>query len=111
MRELKFRAWVNTEKKMYYGDNDLEAFFRDFEGWDIMQFTGLKDKNGKDVFEGDITAASKDAFNRHLVIFEDGCFQLVLATGRQTLKDASWRGHFMEEVIGNIYENPELLKE
>lgn len=56
MKEIKFRAWdTETEKNMYYSDiNDLGNFFSSFEGLPIMQYTGLKDKNGKEIYEGDL---------------------------------------------------------
>jgi len=64
MRELKFRAWIyknsgetSITQRMVYSQGDLEAFFEQAEMWvdtPIMQFTGLHDKNGKEIYEGDV---------------------------------------------------------
>ena len=89
------------------------------EGTKVMQFTGLKDKNGKDIYEGDIMG---DEYGRvcSVVKFKDGSFyhdftqkekepfyEKILAN--LTTEDEPIRSCW--KVIGNIYENPELLKQ
>jgi uncharacterized phage protein (TIGR01671 family) len=113
MREIKFRAW--NGKKMIYKDiivhdgvvnlgwrNFEEAI--DFKG-PLMQFTGLHDKNGKEIYEGDIVGN----FGQPLVVMWDydgyALFDRIQGVG---VREASLDDDC--EVIGNIYENAELLK-
>lgn len=72
----------------------------------LMQFTGLLDKNGKEIYEGDIT---ENYAMRDVVIFHNGAF-----VGKNSQKDHLGQHqpiavHNELEVIGNIYENPEML--
>lgn len=124
MREIKFRAWHKIWKEMvrvsdidFYHNNDYEepsigildmqsqAAFSDIE---LMQYTGLKDKNNKEIYEGDIitwvdipTKNSKYA----AVEFYKGCFVINL---QYTTHDI---GRLIDPiVIGNIYQDSELIK-
>lgn len=132
MREIKFRAWDYEDKKMWkvvaisasiWGDCE-EAHIRicDFDkspcdeetnvrlsvSYSLMQFTGLKDKNGREIYEGDVVLIHQ--WNRkYEVIFESGMFK-VKGNTRFSLCTTT-NGELTCEVIGNIYENPELLKE
>ena len=116
MREIKFRAWDG--KSMFYEmcmDVDLgdgEIFKVNFHTWPeykFMQYTGLKDKNDKEIYEGDICkgGALKCSGGYSIfadvatVIYESGMFKL----GSISLSSFNNK----TEVIGNIYENPELL--
>lgn len=117
---IKFRAWNKYNHSMYYdvqdaydfmGDAPVECFgeiLNDTDEWVVMQYTGLKDKNGEDIHEDDIV---KSPCGTHKVIFVDGGFCLdtgEIATDLYRMIDS--KGNHLE-VIGNIYENPELLNE
>lgn len=124
MRTIKFRAWDKESKKMFFpdSDNNSDTFWCGFEGkrgiravapdesnYPLMQFTGLLDKNGNEIYEGDIIECvvnmidrSRGAQNRQ-VFFNDGCFEC----GAVPLKILI--PSFEPLVVGNIYENPELL--
>ncbi|PGX01704.1 hypothetical protein COE40_19245 [Bacillus cereus] len=122
MREIKFRAWskvanmflditgFETEKGKIYGlfhDGDYIPCDEDIH---LMQYTGLKDKNGKEIYEGDIVQISGHPFQGSIDI--DGNYEV----GYNELMElccGGWYLHRMRhwaEVIGSIYENPELLK-
>ena len=113
MREIKFRGWQNGEMNydpyIYGGcsgqeDFDINDCFKiDFP---IMQFTGLHDKNGKDIYEGDILRYLANDKKNHLGIVEwfgvGGGFNMKNELG-------SWT-QIAGIIIGNIYENPSLVK-
>ena len=121
MREIKFRAWCKCydtmifSEKYYTKRNFGYDFYCDSTGFKddkhiIMQYTGLKDKNGKEIYEGDIVQDFQK-FNAD-VKFMNGAFKYCSSDGCpvEFLNIVS----IMEdklEVIGNIYENPELLRE
>lgn len=131
MRELKFRAWVyygEKLKKPHYS-RDYESLSRFFEDHDendidqcIEQYTGLKDKNGKEIYEGDILG---DIYEHGYIAYCDKCKQLqffdadmgcMMCSG-----DIYWRdivesernGEFAGEleVVATIHKNPELLED
>ena len=150
MREIKFRAWDNQNKRMMEWlrtwkddecdpDNDYDfkkmELYINQEGhileqtyehgmcdthyqlqgqpkYTLMQYTGLKDKNGKEIYEGDIV---KTSWETGQIIYEGDSFNLYLGTAHK-LPDGSCR-NFIEykdnwrswEVVGNIWENPELI--
>jgi uncharacterized phage protein (TIGR01671 family) len=135
MRDLKFRAynketgeWVHREGCDILGEMILlggwmeDVELKDLEDIDVMQYTGLKDKNGNEIYEGDIISK----------LFSDGskCTKLVkfyqpkccfcIANVLDLKFEKMWEiwGNLQEnylnefhfEVIGNIYDNPELMK-
>lgn len=115
MRTLKFRAWDGFRKKMSYepiisdgtdGGETSRVRINDaidcFDG-DLMQFTGLVDKNGREIYEGDVLKTDSGA-HQFVKYRDDLCsFVCSFKKGASTNIDTNW------VVIGNIYENPELL--
>jgi len=132
MREIKFRAWDKKNKCWcslepfniigeytifnclnQYIEMDFINRINDIE---IVQFTGLKDKNGKEIYEGDIVHDNQDYSPETIGIvrYDKGEFYL---DGRDNsdnnywiLKERLFMVYNMIEVIGNIYENQELIK-
>ena len=124
-REIKYRAWLKEEKKMvivetidfseksiqYLEKNEIidayllrTTFLEDIE---LMQNTGIKDKNDVEIYEGDIVILNDaEEENRCVVKYKYGSYILVDGDLRENLSNVENR--FLE-VIGNIYENPELL--
>lgn len=146
MREIKFRAWIFEKKQMQkvYGlcwsegdwqievlkdeNQEIDDIIKNpeyFEFWTdkseaiLMQYTGLKDKNGKEIYEGDIV--------RTVMLDCQVLFGIPIIDDNEGYSDNQIAGFYLrgivhedrrerhmdgiEEVIGNIYENPELLKE
>ena len=119
----KFRAWMKQYKKM---DNDIgEMYFEDGEfkyiGDDVhykrlpedvilMQSTDMVDRNGNIIFEGDIVKMAKDVYSEpiyyEVVRHRGGAYRLESKQHGCEL----WLRHTDCEVVGNVYENPELLE-
>ena len=126
MREIKFRVYDEDYKKMRYL-NDLHdsitfrengnAYYHNMQTglgeWfsDLMQYTGLKDKNGVEIYEGDIIEQGAMLFKIEYNIKVIG---FVLVPIREYVFDympVNVENHLPGQVIGNIYENKELLGE
>ncbi len=130
MRDIKFRAWQKEHLEMCdvtaideckgllgFGNNEGEVdYWLDADECILMQYTGLTDKNGKEIYEGDIISNGKLTYK---VVFEKGSFCL-----HSIKKQKRKRSYFLSQVIefadcydiqfgviGNIYENKELLGE
>lgn len=101
-RVIKFRAW-DGEKMRYWDPRTASTGFQlyDDETWKVTQFTNLSDRNGKEIYEGDIVKV-RGVFVREVGYKEDRF--CVLLGDSHLVWDKQTR------VVGNIYENSELLK-
>lgn len=115
-REIKFRAWIGEQM---IGWDNLKSlrYAIDNENAVVMQYTGLKDKSGKEIYEGDIVKRIELDCDKtehesiYFVLFNDACFCLEAVKSHFLRKGANCRIFEELEIIGNIYENEELLKQ
>ena len=116
-REIKFRAWDKENKGMRFERDGeigrLDLFFRRLYGMgvDIMQYTGLHDKNGKEIYEGDVFEVGY--FGWKCVVEWDDENSRFLGFTIEGERKIVYIGRSPQPVtvIGNIYSNPELLQE
>lgn len=118
MREIKFRAWYGSEIGMKDPEfnGSINEIFAEKNG-EYMQYTGLKDKQDQEIYEGDILQAANNENGFYEVVWHDDGFKKVFYFIRK------YEGHEWPEktylpihpksfmVVGNIYENPELLED
>ena len=147
MREIKFRAWDKKRNRMInhirnidfalgnicseydldiVGGQNSGNYYRGFEHIEIMQYTGLKDKNGKGIYEGDILNV-KTTFENNMadqrfqqqtqveVGYKNGCFidnntETPLYKKIRTISSFPINIWTDYKIIGNMYENPELIE-
>lgn len=134
-RKIKFRVWDKYKKQMYpISSIDYDIFSQeiriiavghengmctaynknhnsekcDITALELMQYTGLHDKNGKEIYEGDIVKIKYRDEDIGKVIYEHNGFSIDVTNMNKNYGRVSFVNNFME-VIGNIYDNPELL--
>lgn len=128
----RFRAWhhelgrLMSVKCMFFQDSEIEEFelndalMNDYitaypDEIELMQSTGLKDKNGKEIFEGDIVRqvrtqpTTENETITGLVTMLEGAW--LIMNDCEQLASFLWSETDENEIIGNIYENPELLED
>lgn len=130
MREIKFRAWNKIKRAMFDPMPIIDFTILRINGCTLMQYTGLKDDNEVEIYEGDIVrcwdnaakdpALGLDKIHIGYIDYTPDCYSLRIP-GKQTYNTPSvkswendvllehWSNAENIEVIGNIYENPELL--
>ena len=131
MREIKFRAWDKQNKRMLSW-KEIRTVEKDWsfrlikvfsnKNFILMQYTGLKDKNNKEIYEGDIIYGVWYPSFFHHIIYENAVVERgTFVIGEYSIKADTWIVneknlqriplHSLSdiEVVGNIYENPELL--
>jgi uncharacterized phage protein (TIGR01671 family) len=121
MRDIKFRAWEKSLKQIIQVDNidfemkliNTESAWRMFDEIELMQYTGLKDKNDKEIYEGDIVYACWYSYEEPLdditgeVVYSEGkCAFEIWGEEIKKMQELNNQGAyaFEIEVIGNIYD-------
>lgn len=125
-REIKFRIWdVENNEMLKVQELDFEPTFYggrivirpdqyndyfDTEDMILMQYTGLHDKNGKEIWENDIVEITRECiYEKGIIIFKDGCFFIKSKENLLALYNCEL-SNYKIKIIGNIYDNPEMLK-
>lgn len=116
-REIKFRVW-DIPGNLYWGKgegmdikkiafNFYDQLFVD-DTFVFQQYTGVNDKNNKEIYEGDLMVFDKDGHReyRYTVVFSHGKFELKMPNAKMNI-DIEWRHEMVK--VGNIFENKDLI--
>lgn len=112
MKEIKCRAWDKKINKFHFWDSISQPYDNIFwhmakeEDMPVTQFSGLKDKNGKEIYEDDIIQKENGVWG--VIIYKAPFFEVTISETQSSLYTKEWIED--SEVIGNIYENHELIK-
>jgi uncharacterized phage protein (TIGR01671 family) len=120
MREIKFRAWDGEVMHQDWlvltkeSSGEVSTCRLSKRGVEVMQFTGLHDKNDKEIYEGDVAAWIERGMKNCKVIgqvswYKDGWTAEGFYDGSQDEPGRAFSENAELEILGNIYENPELL--
>ena len=124
-REIKFRAYHKErkeifeiasidfeEKKVTLSNGIIKLLNVDFKQFELSQYTGLRDKNGKEIYEGDILFF-RDENTKYVVVWQDTAFIIKSIEIRKYSEKMCWLDdtEICCEIVGNIYENKNLLEE
>jgi uncharacterized phage protein (TIGR01671 family) len=105
MREIKFRVWDEGMMVPWDDLKEWECNLSELNELRLMQYTGLKDKNGQEIYEGDVCKDSEEhTIGR--IKSHPGYFSFMGCVMGIDMLD---QGNIQLEVIGNIYENPDLI--
>ncbi len=115
-REIKFRFWCGGEilpdyqllSHKEHGIQTINGILDGIVRWHVMQYTGLKDKHGKEIYEGDIVTLSYDTNALGTIEWAEEHGGFSIDWGSEVVYTLDVVGL---KIIGNIYENPELLND
>ena len=107
MRKIKFRIWDKINRMWFKRFNVNLLNIGDLQNVEMMQYTGIKDKNDNEIYEGDIVKDVSDGIAGYIE-YSDGGYEIIYDNIAEKLNadEAS-----CVEIMGNIFENPELLGE
>ena len=115
IEDLLHEDWIdfeNEEGTLSLPLKDFRFFYGKNENYEIMQYTGLKDKNGKEIYEGDVVKVfTNKEWRIGIIIYEHSGFTIDVTNNKELEYGRTSIIENLTEVIGNIYDNPELLEE